>query len=63
MGILENLNVIEPEIAAYFISIAAAAVALFAWIELHEAKEYGRKWMELTKELKARLDDVEKRKR
>lgn len=54
---------IAPELAAYFISIAAAAVALFAWIELYEAKEYGRKWMELTKELQSRLDDLEKRKR
>lgn len=63
MGILEKFTLIEPELAAYFISIAAMAIALFAWIELHEAREYGRKWMELTKTLQERLDDIEKRKR
>lgn len=63
MGILEKCKMIGPELVAYFVSILAAAVALFAWIELHEAREYGKKWMQLTKELKDRVEELEKRKR
>lgn len=54
---------IEPELAAYFISILSMAVALFAWIELHEAREYGKKWMQLTKELRERIETLEQPKR
>lgn len=54
---------LEPEFLAYCIALISFAVSLYALVELHEAKEYGRQWMKLTRDLQSRINDLEKRKR
>lgn len=54
---------IEPEFVAYLIALVSLAVSFYALWELSEAKEYGKKWMKLTKDLKDRIEELESRRR
>lgn len=63
MGILEQYKMIEPEFIAYMIALISLAVSIYALYEMREAKEYGKQWIALTKQLKERLEEIEKSKR
>lgn len=54
---------IEPEFIAYMIALISLAVSIYALYEMREAKEYGKQWIALTKQLKERLEETEKSKR
>jgi len=54
VGILEQYKMIEPEFIAYMIALISLAVSIYALYEMREAKEYGKQWIALTKQLKER---------
>lgn len=54
---------IEPEFIAYVIALISLVLSVYALYEMKEAKDYGKQWMTLTKQLKERLEDIERGKR